>query len=191
MFARNAAMICLLLCVSPVGLNAQTVEIGFRLQMDALSVWEYNRRSQLYENAWNYDPTVIHTSIAVRINQHVIPGLRVGYALGGPYDGWEMGFIFKSEVVKNLLYVLACDWLHWNRGGYGGMTSSTYETFFNAPGIGVGLIIGGHFSLEAQFLKPFGGDLGYTLAESPPPVVKKPTKLLGVIRMGFGFSWEL
>jgi len=179
----------LFITMLPMVILAQEVEIGLRFNPDILLVRDYSRVRKSHENVWNYDPFVLHTLIALRVNKYVIPELRIGYALVGPYDGWEVGLIFKSEVVKDLLYLMACDWFHWNRGGYGSMRRSTYETLFNAPGIGFGLRTGTHWSLEVMFLKPFGGDLGYDWDESfPDPEGKKPTRLLAVIRAGIGFS---
>lgn len=184
--------IVFLIAIPLTNIWAQEVEIGFRGNWDILYMREFNRTTESgYQSVYGHDPFVLHAVFTLRVHQYVIPELRAGYAAVGPYDGWELGLVVKSELVQDVVYAMVFDWLHWNNGGYGGTTTSTYERLFNAPGIGLGVYTGVHSSIEVKFQKPFGGDLGYTLIFGSTPPEKKPTSLLWVIRLGFGFSWRL
>jgi hypothetical protein len=170
--------------------SAQEVEIGIRFNLDVV-ITKQHGPTGLESSYYEPDFIIPYLSIALRISDYLIPELRGGYALIGSFDGPELGLMLRSEIIKQKLYIIVCDLLHWNRGGGGGMTSSTYDKLFNAVGVGVGLYTGAHSSLELMFLKPFSGDIGYTWYYLSDSRKKKPIKFIGVVRMNFGFSWGL
>jgi len=172
--------------------SAQKVEVGFRFSFpvsDLLFIREYI--DDRYKNLMG-NPYHVHLLLGIRINDYLIPELRGGFAVGD-FTGWEAGLFVKSYFVKETLYGIATGGLHWNAGGGSSMPGMVgwkdviYKDLFEMVGIGIGLQFK-RFSLELLFLKSFK-DLGYTRYN--PGGMKIPIKFYGLLRLGFGFAWEL
>jgi hypothetical protein len=182
----------LMVALYPVTTLGQDAYIGLRLSGDHLFIRKWVRSPEVYETGYDgMDICVLHGALGMSVTPRIQTELRAGYGVVGPYDGWEVGLIGKIAILDTKFQVLASYWLHWNRGGYGGMTSTSFKTLFHAPGIGIGWYDGGHWSAEIMVLRPFGGELGSTTRWTSTPPEIKPTRISWVIRAGVGYILQL
>lgn len=189
MCAKIGILVAILTAMQYIGV-AQEAEVGIRFNADLLFLRRYEVTG-LEEGSNEFNPLAVHLSGGLRISDNFISELRAGYSFVGSFDGAELGLLLKWEITPKTYYIAIGDWLHWNRGGSGGITTNTYEKLFNAAGVGVGLHTGTHSSMELMFLRPFDVDLGYTWYYPPDTEKKKPTRLVGIVRISFGFSWGI